>query len=67
MKFKQMLSSFIGSEVEVMIPGELFTGELLSVSATQLTLKIAPVIYGPPEDRAVIAFRSIEFVRVLSA
>ncbi|WP_426453032.1 hypothetical protein ACP26L_13035 [Paenibacillus sp. S-38] len=65
MNFKQMLSSFIGSEVEVLVPGELFTGELLAVTGSRITLKITPVIYGPPGDEAVIPLRAIQFVRVV--
>lgn len=48
MDFKELVRGFINSEVEVMTPGDMITGTLISVNDASLMLKVPPVMYGPP-------------------
>ncbi|GIO53123.1 hypothetical protein BK138_08325 [Paenibacillus rhizosphaerae] len=66
MDFKELVRGFINSEVEVMTPGDMITGTLISVNDASLMLKVPPVMYGPPGDVAIVPLRSVEFVRVLT-
>ncbi|MBB3125833.1 hypothetical protein FHS19_000487 [Paenibacillus rhizosphaerae] len=66
MDFKELVRGFTGSEVEVMTPGDMITGTLISVNDASLMLKVPPVMYGPPGDVAIVPLRSVEFVRVLT-
>nr|WP_145156729.1 hypothetical protein [Paenibacillus terrae] len=66
MDFKELVRSFTNSEVEVMTPGDMITGTLISVNDASLMLKVPPVMYGPPGDVAIVPLRSVEFVRVLT-
>lgn len=66
MDFKELVRGFTNSEVEVMTPGDMITGTLISVNDASLMLKVPPVMYGPPGDVAIVPLRSVEFIRVLT-
>ncbi|GAB6988875.1 hypothetical protein [Paenibacillus pini] len=66
MTFKELVRGLIGMEVEVMTPGDLIVGTLISVNQASLMLRIPPILYGPPGDVAIIPLKAVDFVRVLS-
>lgn len=66
MNFKELVRGFTGAEIEVMTPGDLITGTLISVNQASLMLKIPPIMYGPPGDVAIIPLLAVEFIRVLT-
>ena len=42
-------------------------GILVSVDETTLSLRVPPIIYGPPGDLTFVPLSSVELVRVLAA
>ena len=67
MRFVDWLQGFIVSETEVAVSGDIIVGTLTAVEDSTVTLKVPPIIYGPPTDTAIIPLRSIEFVRIVSS
>ncbi|GAB6931543.1 hypothetical protein JCM10914A_55260 [Paenibacillus sp. JCM 10914] len=67
MHYTDWLRGFIGSETEVAVSGDVVIGTLTNVGEGTITLKVPPIIYGPPTDTAVIPLRSIEFVRIVAS
>ncbi|UOF90557.1 hypothetical protein LSG31_22320 [Fodinisporobacter ferrooxydans] len=67
MTFEQMLASFIGSTVEVVVVNDILTGTLLSVNSSTLTLQTSPVTYYGPGTETIVTLSSIDYVRVPAA
>ena len=67
MRYTDWLKGFIGSDAEVTVAGDVVVGTVEGVSGGTLSLKVPPIIYGPPTDLAIIPLRSIEFVRIVSS
>lgn len=67
MRYVDWLQGFIGSETEVVVSGDIIVGTLTGVGEGTVTLKVPPIIYGPPSDTALIPLRAIEFVRIVSS
>ncbi|AWP26860.1 hypothetical protein PVOR_22979 [Paenibacillus vortex V453] len=67
MRYVDWLQGFIGSETEVTVSGDVIIGTLTEVGEGTISLKIPPIIYGPPTDTAIIPLRAIEFVRIVSS
>lgn len=65
MTFLVLLSSFIGSTVEVFVPGSMFEGTLTSVQAETIQVQELPIVYSQP-DLVTISTANIDYVRVLA-
>ncbi len=62
--FQVLLASFIGSTVEIFVPGSMFEGTLTAVQTGAVEVQESPVIYSKPV-LVTIPTPSIEYVRVL--
>ncbi|WP_422657332.1 hypothetical protein ACK8P5_16400 [Paenibacillus sp. EC2-1] len=66
MRYIDWLKASIGSEVEVSVVGDVIIGELSEVDNAFLSVKIPPIIYGPPTETSMIPLQSVQFVRIVS-
>lgn len=67
MTYINWLQTYIGSEVEVAVTGDIIVGTLNNVDTAYLTVNVPPVVYGPPTDTATIPLSAIHFVRIVSS
>lgn len=67
MSYVNWLQEYVGSEVEVTVTGDVIVGTLTDVDNVYLTLRVPPILYGPPTDTVTIPLKSVHFVRVVSS
>jgi len=64
MTFQTLLAEFIGSSVEVEVPGNMIDGTLTAVRTGLVQVAETPVIYSP-QVTVSIPTVNIEYVRIL--
>ena len=67
MRYVKWLKEYIGSEVEVSVAGDVIIGTLIDVDRAYFSVKIPPILYGPPTDTATIPLQAVQFVRIVSS
>lgn len=65
MTFVEMLATFLGRTVEVMVPNQLIEGTLIRVETTLMQVQEPPTVYGQPGIVVSIPYLNVDFVRVL--
>jgi hypothetical protein len=65
MDFFEMLSPFIGREVEVILLNDFVEGTLLELEDTLLVVRTTPTLYDPEGRLVSIPTLNIQFVRIL--
>lgn len=66
MDFLDLARGLIGNDVEVLTANDIISGILIAVDNNALTLRVPPVIYGPPTEIALIPTSAVEFIRVVT-
>ncbi|PWI57463.1 hypothetical protein [Sulfoacidibacillus thermotolerans] len=64
MTFQSILTSFVGRTVEVVVPGSMYEGTLISVQNSVIQVEEPPVVYGQFVT-VTIPTTSIDYVRIL--
>ncbi|MED4016929.1 hypothetical protein [Sutcliffiella cohnii] len=62
----ELLSSYIGRQIEVYLPNQFLEGTLLSVGDNSFLLAVRNGSYVDPAETLTIFYENVESVRVLS-
>jgi hypothetical protein len=65
MDFSDMMTTFIGRNVECFLEGQFLAGKLVDVTEGTLRIQVIQNIYSPLAGQVVVLNPSIDFVRVL--
>ena len=64
MSFVDILATYIGRTVEVVVPNTLVDGTLTSVQPSFLQVQVAPISYGGGQT-VTVPLTNVDYVRVL--
>ncbi len=66
MNFSDLLSGYIGSNIEVFLPNAFHTGELTNVEASYFTIAVNDSSYYQEPTNVRVLSANVEFVRILT-
>ncbi|MBJ6363045.1 hypothetical protein ACFOQM_17630 [Paenibacillus sp. GCM10012307] len=66
MNFEQLLSDYIGRQIEVFLSSNYYTGDLLSTGNGQFTILVTDPSYQTPTEQVTLFSNQVSFVRILA-